>query len=1214
MKNSILAITTGILLIGIGWLASFRFFGDPPLDRAAEELATAIEEKKSVAEKEVALLAQRFAAHGVDSTRVLNADYYAQLFDRDGLFLAAFENNELAFWSDNRVAFDYLFGPGIPSEQYLKLENGWYGLLKEIEDDREYYALFLIRTAYPYQNTYLQDDFQPDINLPNLYSIVLTPTPTTAPVVIGDQTVFHLERTGRNEAAGLWLNMLLLIFGTILLFYGIDRLTAGWQQQWLAVFLLPAIVVGLRLLSLQFSNPFADIKLFDPALYASSYLFPSLGDLFIDSLLLAYTAHFICKRLAKTERLRLHWWSAALALWVFFSYALFISPLVIGLIEDSRINFQINQIFNLDVYTLLAVVSIALLLYSLYQIGLAVVQRFRRTTESSVTTLLAMLVALAAHILLAHLVGIVDFKIILWPLPALLLIAAIQFENDDSRRVRTGLVLLIYLSLVTSLAVLKYSAAKERSERMIFAEKLASDEDPVTELLFSSVVKSIQESSAIRDLLEQPQKYANPIAAQRIADLFIDRYWNKYEFDIHVYHPDSSYWGILPESRPPPLAEYGTLIEEHGYPTGTNPNLFHLYNYPENLSYLAMVPVQHNDSTPLAIAVIGLKSTLFPDEIGFPELLIDQSTERPRDMEGYSFARYVGDKLISTGGEYSYRINAQQYKERTARFAFEAFDHHSHLVHRVDDKTLVVVSKEQLTFFDRMTVFSYLFALFGLLFLLFFLLENPTLLRPGLLNHLNVKIQLLSASIILVALVSFGSATRFYTERQFQEKNKSILSEKIQSVMIELETLLKNETTVSEPLVDQLKARLTKLSYVFFTDINIYDTSGQLIASSQPKIFESGLVAPKMNAEAYAMVAINKKSDYIHRENIGALNHLSAYVPFRNFNNDIIAFVNLPYFARQDALEDEINRLFVALVNLFVLLLALSVFAAIFISDWITRPLQRLQQSLSKIELGRHNEPIEYRGTDVIGDLVKEYNRKVTELEINAEQLARSERESAWREMAKQVAHEIKNPLTPMKLNIQLLQKAVSEGSADIGSRVERTADVLIEQIDTLSEIASAFSNFAKMPRAELAQVNLNKLVGSAVELYKELPGSEVRFRPLDGTAPVVRADYNQLLRAIQNLIKNGLQATEDENEPHIKLAVKHSERGFVIAVSDNGPGIPAEMQDRIFRPNFTTKSTGMGMGLAMVQSIVLNVNGKIWFETEKGKGTTFFIELPADR
>lgn len=1211
LKKHVFLLLSGIVLIALAWNVQFSLFADPDVREAAEILHEGIVAKRTEAQAEIHKAQSRFNAQGIVNTMVDHSDEYAALYNERGLFLAVYEDNELVFYSDNRVVFEHLFGPGIPDEQYLRLDNGWYGLIKHIENGREFYALFLLRTAYPHQNTHLQNAFQPDIPLGDYFDLSVQQHPEAAPVVINGEEVLYILKTDHAPQYELWFNLTLLIAGVILVLFALIQLARILMPFWWATAGIPLLIIGLRVVWLWMSNPLQALNLFDPALYASSFIFPSLGDFLINSLLLVLVCQFIFVQLKIRPSQKVHPALQTILLVGLLFFGLAITPLITGLIENSRINFNLNDVFNLDIFTLLGLIAIGCLLFAWYRLTSAIISLVDRRADSIGITVAVVVVALTAHTIVAHMMGIVDFKIILWPLVGALLVMHKLSIGKTETRFRYGIVLLFYFSAITALALLKYNSIKERNERLVYAEKLASDEDPVTELLFNSWVISLNESDEIQSHLRQPNRYTNAMMAERITALFIDRYWHKYDINVHIYQPNGNYWGILPESRPPNLEDFDALIASEGFATSTSPYLYHLYNYPENLSYLAKVPVYENDTTQLAWVVVGLESTLFPDEIGFPGLLIDDATDNLRNLEHYSFARYIDDKLVGASGTYNFRIDTKLYNDNTDEFEFEDYKDHNHLIHRVDERTMIVVSRQNVTFFDRVTVFSYLFALYGLLMLLVMLMQSQGLMRLTFFNHLNVKIQLLSTGIILVALLSFGFATRIYTSNQLQEKNESILSEKIQSVLIELEGPLKNADSITAPLVDQISSMLTRLSYVFFTDINVYDLEGKLVATSQPKIYETGLMAPRMNAEAFVKITINKKSDYIHEETIGSLNYLSAYVPFRNYNNDIVAYVNLPYFARQDALEEEITRLLVTLVNIFVLLLALSVIAAVIITDWITRPLQRLQRSLSRIELGRRNEQIEYKGSDVIASLVNEYNRKVAELEINAEQLARSERESAWREMAKQVAHEIKNPLTPMKLNIQLLQRAAAEGADDLEERFERTAESLIEQIDTLSQIANAFSNFAKMPRAEMAEVNLNKLISSAVDLYKELPGAEIRFEPYATSSPIVHADYNQLLRAVQNLIKNGLQACTDIENPLLTIRITKSEGAFVVEISDNGEGIPEEMQGRIFQPNFTTKSTGMGLGLAMVKSIVLNIHGKIWFETEAGVGTTFFIEIP---
>jgi nitrogen fixation/metabolism regulation signal transduction histidine kinase len=264
---------------------------------------------------------------------------------------------------------------------------------------------------------------------------------------------------------------------------------------------------------------------------------------------------------------------------------------------------------------------------------------------------------------------------------------------------------------------------------------------------------------------------------------------------------------------------------------------------------------------------------------------------------------------------------------------------------------------------------------------------------------------------------------------------------------------------------------------------------------------------------------------------------------------------------------------------------------------------------MSNIRLGTANEKIEYRENDEIGRLVHEYNRMIDELAISADKLARGERESAWREMARQVAHEIKNPLTPMKLSVQHLYRTFKEKGND-PELLERITTTLVQQIDTLANIASAFSNFAKMPQAIPVRTDLKELIAQISQLYAD--GCDIE---ITGEGEFfVMADRDQMNAIFSNLLKNAQQSIPLERRGRIAVSLRHEGGEIVVEIADNGIGILEDQRDKIFTPNFTTKSSGMGLGLAIVRNIVQEASGTIWFTSTYNVGTSFFVRLPAAR
>jgi nitrogen fixation/metabolism regulation signal transduction histidine kinase len=284
---------------------------------------------------------------------------------------------------------------------------------------------------------------------------------------------------------------------------------------------------------------------------------------------------------------------------------------------------------------------------------------------------------------------------------------------------------------------------------------------------------------------------------------------------------------------------------------------------------------------------------------------------------------------------------------------------------------------------------------------------------------------------------------------------------------------------------------------------------------------------------------------------------------------------------------------------------------AVFISGRLTSPLSMLSEGLASVELGKKSEHLEYKGSDEIGEMVKQYNRMVDELDESAEKLADSEREYAWREMAKQIAHEIKNPLTPMKLNIQQLLKSWKDGIPDFGARIEGFSRNQIEYIDTLSSIASAFSSFAKMPGTNPMEVDLLDHVRSTLELFKNTDNVTFEVHWPHESKIFIFADREHLNGIFSNLFKNSIQAIPSGRKGLVEVKTEVVRNKVIISVHDNGSGIPEELQKKMFTPNFTTKSSGTGLGLSIVKKYIEGSNGRVWFESEAGKGTVFHLEFP---
>jgi nitrogen fixation/metabolism regulation signal transduction histidine kinase len=390
----------------------------------------------------------------------------------------------------------------------------------------------------------------------------------------------------------------------------------------------------------------------------------------------------------------------------------------------------------------------------------------------------------------------------------------------------------------------------------------------------------------------------------------------------------------------------------------------------------------------------------------------------------------------------------------------------------------------------------------------------------------------------------------------------------------------------------------------------LYDLEGNLKVSSLPLPYNKGLISKKMNPLAYYHLNELKKIQFFTEEHIGNLNFVSNYIPVLDETGKEYAYLNIPYFTSQSELKKEISNFLVTIINLNAFIFLIAGIIALFITNRITKSFSLIGEKMKQVNLGKVNDAIEWQRNDEIGQLVSEYNKMVSKLDESAASLAKSEREGAWREMARQVAHEIKNPLTPMKLSLQYLQKAISEKSLNVAELTDSVANTLVEQINHLNQIAGEFSQFANIGNPNFEVFNLNDIIDLIVQLHAMDEKVTINFYKIPQEIKV-EADKTQINRLFNNLILNAIQAVEEGKPVLIDIEQTNDTAKILTKVIDNGGGIPIEMQSKIFTPNFTTKTSGTGLGLAMCKGIVEQCKGSIWFETEENVGTTFFVELP---
>jgi len=1140
---------------------------------------------------------------------------YTTSLNESGVGFLVYQSGNLVYWSGRSIAFYGNSREFKTKEGLLQLPNGYFLASNQVAGEFEIVGLHLIRYNYEHENKYLNNSFFKTYNLPDDFLLLDSKRDGTFPVVGGDgKFLFSVQTTGQFLCTQnqLYLPGIIYFLGLIiLLFYFRREFVASEAGFFMRLFGLGAALFIVFWLHLIFKIPelLLHLPFFSPEVFASSDWLPSLGDYFLMVLFFAFWLYNFTVGLNFDELREDSIVSRKVigGLLLLFAASLFLlgNYLIEILIFNSTISFSLNKIIGISAHSILGVFSVGLLLFSVLFFVIKIIDQ--ACNDYTFLQLIGLFVIIVLFLSLVQIIAvhhIYYFVLLFFIISAVL---ASLFSKKYLRKFSLSyLIIFVSLASVYSLAIFYHIVSqKEKESQKLFAVTLVAERDPAAEEFLTKIEKQIVNDPAVISLLiqkEDPREY--------IERAYFSGYFRKYIFEIYVCSSTDSLV-IQPDNRTVPCMSFmDGMIQDMGVLiSGTN--FYFMNNMNGRISYTGKIHFKMPDNHTGVSIYIDLDSDLLFEGIGFPELLIDKSITRSENYRKFSYAKYYGGELTDKFGEFNYNSYIDTYHPDENEFKSLKLDTYEHLIYHTRENNYVIVSRKLLTFVDYLISFPYLFVFYFLIVVILKFIGTLRFRPQNFVIDLKFKIQGAIISIVFISLLVVALATIFYNIEEYKSKHRDDLNEKMKSISEEIEMRLETTDEITPELVDWLFSELSKLSNIFRTDINIYGVDGNLLASSRAEIFQRGLVSTRMNALAFYEIFQNYQYDsYFQPEKIGELSYLSVYKPIINKRGQILGTINLPYFITQDKYSQEISTFIVAFINLYVLLLLASIVIAVFISNQITRPLVVIQENLQKMQLGKHNEPIYYKRNDEIGSLVKEYNKKVNELAISADLLARSERESAWREMAKQIAHEIKNPLTPMKLNIQHLQRAKGRGK-EYNEYIERVTETLIEQIDNLSNIATEFSNFAQIPNARNQIFELVGQMKKVIGLFETHDRATIKFNYKGFENIIVNADREQLSRAIINLIKNAIQAIPETSLGKITITLNRREQMALIAVTDDGTGIPVELRDKLFSPSFTTKTSGMGLGLAIVKNIVENFSGRVWFETELEKGTTFYIEIP---
>jgi two-component system, NtrC family, nitrogen regulation sensor histidine kinase NtrY len=1135
------------------------------------------------------------------------------------------DSSQVLTWGKNDFVPDPILLKDHFAIKFLKSQRGDFVIRKWMMDSSRFLiAVIPLFQKYTIINRYLQPKWNESIFPLNGVQLMDISSPKGSTVCLATGCLFKLlaeepslSYPTDNVSIALTGAGFLFLFTSVLLLVARAHRDGKYGVAFLigTTFLLAIRVIMVKI---GFPIQWGKLSLFDPQQFASSAFNVSLGDFILNSLVVLLASAYlfanyarlkVFKRLLLTRKpFKLMGAILLLTLAIFaFLYPFLFFEIIF---HNSSITLDITQQLSFDanrfwafVTILVGSVSSFVFCHFLFRMAASLLGRnhFQFVFSLLIAIILFSLYCWAEqHDYTITLVVAVGYFVVVYLLTLYKTFSRIGFATFFYL-----LVAIAAYSTQAALSIRNFSLEATKLAQFRFANSNLVNHDVLGEYLLGAAIKKISSDPFVQSRFSNPLLPKGAIR-QRVKQIYLSSYFDRYTSEVYLFNSSGE---PLNNQSQQNFSTSIQAIESAAIKTEYES----VYRIAERAGgfirrYLGVVKVvKENISVGFILLDLSSKSVL-PQSV-YPELLVDNRFSQFVSGQDFSYAFFSKDKLVSSFGYYNYKrkFHSDLLVALLASKESIQYDGFIHTVVGGESGEIAVVTSAAFPFFGILANFSFHFVLGLFMILIWMLVYLIISFWRGV--HLNyaTRIQLYIYLAFILPLIVVSAVTVSLISNSNENQIESDLRLRAQQ-------LAQGITRYMEQSLDTVTARndmesyLVQLSKSTNVDINIYSPFGQLVASSQPDIFTNQLLPNLMNRDAWQRLVKENESYLVNKEKIGLLGFNNSYLAINHpATGKLMAILNLPFFKSIDQIDKSqasvLGNILVIFVGVFLLFSFLSYYAV----SWLTFPLRLITKTLRATTLGANNY-LQWKSDDEIGLMVSEYNRMVENLEASRMLLARTQKESAWREMAQQVAHEIKNPLTPMRLTLQQMELSSNGDQKKLTS-----IKMLLQQVDILTDIASSFSTFAKMPLPELISLNIVNVLKSVVSLYGNHPSGSV---VLNGTLdPIfVLGDEQLMSRVFSNIILNGLQSGEDDVKVLVQVSVTTRWDRCVINFSDNGRGIPLDARDRVFTPYFSTKKSGSGLGLAIAKQGIEQCGGKIDFESEVGKGTVFKVELVMEK
>ncbi len=1199
-----------ILLFFLGAFFNYAYYNFSFHHPNYTDFQSELNKREAYASAYLASIRQRVQERGLHSV-CFDRKIFADSQDKDIVYFI-FRHNVPVYWSSNAV--DIRSGGEVPYDFvfYLITRNCYCIGVQAFDADYRYVALVKVKNKDANSNDVGNNAFVRGLHLPSYVSIVERTQSNIFQVKsCKGSYLFSLKDVLSHQHSPIfhvlcftvWTAFLLVLF--FILFRLVNLARAKVISRTGPLVLCFFSVLGLIFLSaLQWPDVLFEGPFFSPLNYASSFS-PSFGHLVLYTLavlglFLVVVRLFLSSSLfsffARVDKWLLLLGGQLLSVLLF----VLIYYLFLNLIYNSSLDVAVPSILGVSFITVAAIVLMLVWLVAFLLIFRLIISVYLpRFASFAPVFFCRMGWGLLLAVLIYAFGSPADWGAFFCFMGLTLLFESLSFFFHHISFFQVSLLAFV---AINSVVLITYMHCDVRnSQRLqILADNLTDSQslqqNRRAESLMEDISRYISSDSHLYTLLEDSSAARQANIEKYLLDTYFDSFWDKYEISACVSSVRQPF--LIRKSN---FGSYVLLAASFIADKCNRVNSSHFFL---------------NTSSTLSLAYVGAfpfgKQMLYI--LFYPNLTYSNSFSAPGAASSLasdvSVVKYHDDEILYLSGSYHYP-GASSWIPNVRHNSFHFFSaDQEHFVSRFDaGRGMVVVSKALHRSYSYFIFVSYFCAVYFILALLIQAVHWRMRMKSRHETTIMGRMQTMFLIPLLVSFLVMGSLSVWFFAAQFQKRLVSEMSFRTASIQQNLQELMGLNSSIDKADQRSLLSSLSHLSTLFHTGIVVYDANGGQVASSHSSFLNERRRSASLMNPLPKFLMMN---DFYSKETKHQTEFFSYYTRLYNRRNQLLGYVNVISSAEARQLSNEILNLVVVLIDLYLVVVVLLIFIIWFISKRFTQPITMLGLKLREIKLTGNNAKVAYEENDELGALVAQYNAMVDQLQLSAEKLAQSQREMAWRDMARRIAHEIKNPLTPMKLSVQMALRKKELDPEGFDDYFKKMAALLVEQIDNLSRIASQFSSFAKSNITTLEEVNLVDKLSSEVALFQNNEEGVLFSLNLNGLSQaVVRTDAQQILQVFNNLFRNAIQAIPEGRQGIVQVSLAVQQSFALVSIADNGCGVPPQNRQSIFVPNFTTKTSGNGLGLAIVKQIINLSNGEIWLESELRVGTTFYIRMP---